>query len=378
MKCPSCFFRLPLDEFRYGCAGSCTPKPDAQASAVRGIEIKGGPVVQRPTEGRVTCPGCQGPTVEVCPACHYPLAPDLRSAHTTCIAMAGARNTGKSVLIAVAMLQMRLLVTRELKSALLPLGDTGRRFEDRYVRFLLRERRLLEPTASIGDGQDSVAREPLYWSFKERMPDGGTRRRVLVIRDVAGEDLENQDRGAALDFFGRASAVLCLVDPLKVPKINHLLTDLVPTTERLGGDGLHVLGHVLNLMSRPGEPRTPVPVGVVLSKVDVLQKLRWVQGNVWSAIMNRPGSPMQRDPSMKNGWPHHAGEGRLLHHEVLSLLDHLNSSEITHMIRDAVQHHQYFAVSALGESPSGEMVHSGGIAPFRALDPFTWALAMPT
>jgi hypothetical protein len=34
--------------------------------------------------------------------------------------------------------------------------------------------------------------------------------------------------------------------------------------------------------------------------------------------------------------------------------------------------HRYFVVSALGQPPSGNRLHSRGIAPFRCADPIRW------
>ena len=52
----------------------------------------------------------------------------------------------------------------------------------------------------------------------------------------------------------------------------------------------------------------------------------------------------------------------------------LGASTLTSMLSDTAQQFRYFGVSALGESPEGDLIHAGGIAPFRVLDPFKWAL----
>ena len=43
------------------------------------------------------------------------------------------------------------------------------------------------------------------------------------------------------------------------------------------------------------------------------------------------------------------------------------------MLDETAETYRFFAASALGESPDGKMIHSGGIAPFRVLDPIKWA-----
>ncbi|MEP7193211.1 MAG: hypothetical protein ABI903_10130 [Actinomycetota bacterium] len=269
--------------------------------------------------------------------------------------------------------QLGLWVERFWGSEVRGVGDTQSRFERHYLNPLLEQRRLVVATVGL-QGADSITRDPLIFQFN-RQEAGRPIRQILVLRDVAGEDLEN-DNGddVALDFFSRADAVLVLIDPLKVKQIRDMLADIVPEPELMGGESIDVLRHVLGLMtSRVAGARTKIPIAVVLSKVDVLQKLSQVSGTKWAAIMNRPGSPLQRDPSLMTD---HFDEkdGALLHAEVGGLLEMLGARRIRAMLDDTAEIYQFFAASALGESPDGDMVHSGGIAPFRALDPIKWAL----
>jgi Double-GTPase 2 len=380
VKCPACFRPLPATPKTMRCVGPCAPKVDPGASAARGYEVYAGPVMRvesAPAPGQApvaVCDGCQVPSSsEACPHCSFPVPNDWRSSRVTCIALAGARATGKSLLIAVSTQQLGLLVERFWGSEVRGAGDTQRRFDQAYLTPLLEERRLMDPTRAL-HAADSITREPLIFQFN-RPVDGRTVRQFLVLRDVAGEDLEH-DTGndSALDFFSRADAVLVLIDPLKVRQIRDMLADIVPEPALIGGESVDVLRYVLGLMtSRVPGARTKIPIAVVLSKVDVLQKLSQVTGTKWAAIMDRPGSPLQRDPSLMT--PHYDDEdGRLLHAEVDGLLEMLGALAIRAMLRETADTYRFFAASALGESPDGDMVHSGGIAPFRALDPIKWAL----
>lgn len=381
MKCPSCFGPLPPKPTTMGCVGPCTAKLNPKASRARGYEVHAAPVLQvesSPQSGPspvAVCGDCHvKSSSEVCPACNYPIPDGWRSFHVTCVALAGARATGKSLLIAVSKQQLDLLVERHWGSVVRGVGDTQRRFEQDYLKPLLEQRKLIEATRGI-QAVDSITREPLIFQFNQPVAGQPPTRRVLVLRDVAGEDLEN-DTGndAALDFFGRADAVLVLIDPLTVKQIRDMLADIVPEPERLGGDGVDVLRRVLALMTRRVVgARTKVPIAVVLSKVDVLQKLRQVTGTKWAAIMDRPGSPLQRDRSLVTA-EYDDEDGRLLHYEVDGLLDLLGARAIRAILEESADTYRFFAASALGESPDGEMIHAGGIAPFRALDPIKWAL----
>jgi hypothetical protein len=168
--------------------------------------------------------------------------------------------------------------------------------------------------------------------------------------------------------------VIALIDPLTVRQVRDMLADLVAGDTRIGGDGIAVLQHVLGLMTShaPGA-RTRIPLAVVLSKFDTLQRLRDVQDNRWSPIMNRPGAPIQRDPSLASA-AYDQVDGDLLHAEVEGLLELLNAATLTAMLSETADRFQYFAASALGASPEGEMINAGGIASYRVIDPFKWAL----
>lgn len=371
------------------CVGSCAPTPQPQATQVRGYDVSSKPTFQvstpppaDPASGHASaalpsarCPTCSvASTQEVCGYCLGEVPPNWRSAKVTCVAMAGARATGKSLMLAAAKEQLELLVERHHKSAFRGVGDTEAFFYRNYTQPLFEQRQLLEATSSAA-AQDTVVRVPLIFQYKERRADGASRTRILVLRDVAGEDLESLGgMDSYLSFFSRADAVIALIDPLTVRQVRDMLADLVAGDTRIGGDGIAVLQHVLGLMTgnAPGA-RTSIPLAVVLSKFDTLQRLRDVQDNKWSPIMNRPGAPIQRDPSLASA-TYDAADGDLLHAEVEGLLELLNASTLTAMLRESADAFRYFAVSALGASPAGQLIHAGGIAPYRVVDPFKWAL----
>lgn len=379
-KCPTCFHVLPPIPTKFVCVGTCGASRNAHASQVRGYEVTSKPILDHPASGeerpaRAVCTKCRiSSEQEVCPACHGEIPANWRAAAVTCIAMSGARATGKSLMLGVAKAQLELLIERHHRSALRPIGDTDRYFYERYTRTLYEQRQILEPTARMSDDQ-TTSRDPLIFGFSELLPDGQRRQRIVVLRDVAGEDLESlSDSDTSLSFFSRADAVIALIDPLKVPAIRQMLADLVPGDARLGGDGIHVVSNLLALMTnRVVGARTRIPLAVALSKFDTLQQLSEVRGTEWARIMNRPGSPLQRDPSMRSA-TFDFTDGDLLHYEVRALLEKLNSASVTAMIEETAENFRYFAVSALGASPQGELLHHGGIAPFRVLDPFKWAL----
>ena len=381
-RCPLCFHQLSDDVYAWVCTStSCPAKPDQLATSYSGfpVSLRQGMVVHRPQERSrgwqppavVHCPACGSSTsAQVCTNCHYgPLPADWRQSSATCVAMAGARATGKSLYVGVAVKQLELLAAK-LRTTLEFANDRTRQvYRTRYERPLYEERGLMQPTATV-NVDSAYQREPLIFSLG--MLNG--QRRYLVVRDVAGEDLEADTVDVAhLQFFGHADGVLFLFDPLRVGAVRNQLQGIVPAHGLLGGDPQTVLSNVLRLIGT----RSP-RLAVVVSKFDALQELRAVSGTTWSKVMSNSGAATLRDPSVvEASW--NADDGYLVHHEVRSILLALGAESIVLSVeRPNNGHpleHRFFAVSALGESPRGEKLHSRGIAPYRCLDPLKWILA---
>lgn len=372
-KCPTCFRHIHDAVTMLSCVGTCPTESVTKANVNRGWDA----YVRRPIpasdgERRAVCDQCRTPTTqEACPFCLGPIPALWRDAEpvVTCIAMAGARTTGKSLYLGVLKGQLDLWVTTQHRSTLTAVGDTERVYEERYRGPLYRERQLLAPTATIQD--DETAQMPLIFSFREL----GGRTRAVVLRDVAGEDLQElSGRGDKLAFLSRADGVIALLDPYKVDQIRNVLLGFADPGGQLGGDGIKVIEQLLVLLTG-GEhtAKTQVPFAVTLSKFDVLQKLRDVEGSALRKVMVRPGSPLRRDPSMNSPDVNYA-DLDLLDAEMHSLFSTLDGLRLPNLLRERAARHRYFAVSALGAPPEGNAVHAAGIAPFRVLDPLKWIL----
>ena len=307
----------------------------------------------------------QGPVVEVCPVCHYQLPDGWRVGHATCIAMAGARATGKSLYIAVLVKQLELLCENLGFSMEPATRATATAYSTHYETPLFAHRGLIPPTPTVHT-QASLQREPLIFSIGVWQ---GVRR-YLVLRDVAGEDMETGDLSAPpFRFFANADAVFFMFDPLRVKAIRDQLQDLLPAQIFSGGDPRTVLNNVM-LAIGGGQPR----LAVILSKFDALRVLRDVEGSEWSLIMSNAGAAYLRDTSDAQHYDE-AG-GRLLHEEVRSLLTRLNAASMVAAVENPSTGtrlvYRYFVLSSLGQPPSGNRLHARGIAPFRCADPVRW------
>lgn len=379
-KCPRCFRRLPEDTWVFACrSGQCPEYDDPIGSAHSGIATRIGPMhtVRRnpevkhwrlPADAHL-CQTCTQPGVETCPTCHFGLPSEWREGSATCIALAGARATGKSVYIGVMIKQLDFLLSR-MGSSLKFATDVSRRiYTEVYQRPLFEVRGIMPPTAAAGVA-DAYQREPLILSLGVL----GGQRRYLVIRDVAGEDLEAGTVGVEhLSYFAEADSVFFMFDPTAVNQVREMLKDLLPPQLHEAGSPETVLENLILLLG----PATP-PIAMILSKFDTMQALRAVQGTEWSRIMSNPGAAFQRDPGF-TALGYDENDGALLDAEVRSLLIRLGAERFLNPMT-APHHgrpftHRLFAVSALGEAAEGERIHHRGIASFRCLDPVRWTLA---
>ncbi|MDH6196277.1 hypothetical protein M2272_002920 [Mycobacterium frederiksbergense] len=305
------------------------------------------------------------PVVEICPVCHFILPTGWRTGRAICIAVAGARTTGKSLYIAVLVRQVELLCER-LGVPMRPVTrDTTVSYVNNYERPLFVERGLM-PSTPTARTQASYQRVPLIFSVGSW---AGTNR-FIVLRDVAGEDLEAGNlRAPYFRFFGNADAVFFMFDPLRVQVIRDQLHDLVPPQLWSTGDPGLVLGNLLSAIGE-GHPR----LAVILTKFDVLRSLRDVEGSVWSEIMSNAGAPFLRAGSSAGTYDE--ADGELLHEGVRSLLLNLGGGSLVAAVENPTSGvrlpYRYFAVSSLGHAPTGNRLSPRGIAPFRCTDPLRW------
>lgn len=376
-KCPYCFLRLTANLYAFQCQGRCEPQPDPEGSALYGAPRQMRPIVMiGPPPGanswtppqQITCQRCQGPMAECCPRCHHFLPPQWGDGTVTCIALAGARATGKSIYLGVLVKLLELFA--EAHQTTLGFVDSASRemYTQIYEKPLYETRGIIAPTPRANLA-DSYQRQPLILSLGFI---NGVRRYV-VLRDVAGEDLEGSvENSPHLRFFADASVVLFLFDPTRVPEVRNQLQDLIPAQLHEGGDPAVVLNN-LNQLIGQGSPR----LGIVLSKFDTMQALTGVADTELSRIMSHAGAAFQRDPGpLATGYDE--ADGALLHEEIRSLLQRLGGGHIVTAVErphsGRVLPHRFFGVSALGAPTEGESLHDHGIASFRCLDPIRWAL----
>lgn len=380
--CPYCFTRLGREEVVYRCtSGRCHPAPDPQATALAGYEVATTRMYRQVLSETVKtlpadlpCGLCGGTcTQEVCPACHRDLPEQWRNRRVFTMAMAGARGSGKSVYIAVAV--ETLIRYAQARGRTVGPETTGTQevYASRYYKPLYRENKVVEGTPPIAAG-GAYQRDPLIWSVV-----GGPERLSIVMRDLSGEDVEKL-AGVRQDFsfIDRADLVVFLFDPLMLESVRQVLAGVIPDVDahRLGARPGEVLPRIL-AQTGSGTAR----LALVISKFDSLHQLPRVSDSR-AAILANPAAHFNQDATMRRTVlaPDRAAaefeeDSRFLDAEVRALFDRINEESVTLVADQAARDGRiaavrHFAVSAVGESPRHpDQLTQRGISPFRVLDP---------
>ena len=386
--CPYCFTRLGREEVVYRCtSGRCQPAPDPQATALAGYEVATTRMYRQVLSETVKtlpadlpCGLCGGTcTQEVCPACHRDLPEQWRNRRVFTMAMAGARGSGKSVYIAVAV--ETLIRYAQARGRTVGPETTGTQevYSSRYYKPLYQENKVVEGTPPIAAG-GAYQRDPLIWSVV-----GGPERLSIVMRDLSGEDVEKL-AGVRQDFsfIDRADLVVFLFDPLMLESVRQVLAGVIPDVDahRLGARPGEVLPRIL-AQTGSGTAR----LALVISKFDSLHQLPRVSDSR-AAILANPAAHFNQDATMRRTVlaPDRAAaefeeDSRFLDAEVRALFDRINEESVTLVADQAARDGRiaavrHFAVSAVGESPRHpDQLTQRGISPFRVLDPILWGLS---
>lgn len=358
LTCPYCFERTPRRRVEFRCRGRVAGQSGCQEIAdERHAAFTRQPAEPRPPvfaadgrQPRATCPTCELESAQrVCPACHTHLPGSYLDATSRIVALVGAKGAGKSTYIAVLIHELQNRVGAELDASLVECDDrTRRRYREEFHAPLFGSHRLLPVT------QSAAARlnDPLIYTLT--LGRSGRLRRgnpalTLVLFDNAGEDFtsdESVDRH--LRYLGAADAVIFLVD-----------------AEDLPGDAPQdVIGRVTEMLRNqhgipPGRP-LPVPVGVVLTKIDA------IRDQLSSASALRRPRPASGSLDV--------ADREAVHEEVRALLDNWQSRALDLFLEHNYRTYNLFGLSALGNTPQGEVVDPRGIQPYRVEDPLLWLL----
>lgn len=388
-KCPHCFHQVPADKAAFVCVGACAETPDAQYTRFHGHPRDSKPLTifdRRPDNDKhfvvpasVPCRQCSGKTIECCRTCHHPFPPDWRRGEALCIAFAGPRATGKSNTIATSVHALEGLAKLRNAAFSHATPESHKSYQHSYADPLFERRNLIAPTAAASVA-DAPQREPLILNFG--VSKSGPR--FVVLRDTAGEDLQNDTDPDHLKFLGRADLVVYLFDPTWVKEVQDVVRDET-TVNTIAAAPLQVLEHVLRLID-DGSPR----LAFTLAKVDALWNagLSHLQGESaadsaaagvgFAMAMANTGSALRRDIPLTASSREREADLAQVHQEVRSLLLLLHAGSVLNLLENSTVgsrlKKRYFAASALGFPPNSQGLSPHGIAPYRVLDPVLWLM----
>ena len=157
-KCPHCFITLD-NRFAAMCRNRCSTQPDERATLLHGSPVENPKIghFQADPSWVATnlggCPDCDGPLIECCPNCHMAFPPEWRAGQATCIALAGARATGKSVYIGVLVKLLELFADAHGTTVEFADGASRQMYENIYEKPLYEARGIIPPTprANLAD-----------------------------------------------------------------------------------------------------------------------------------------------------------------------------------------------------------------------------------
>lgn len=371
MACPYCYERFYRWEILFQCAGRpsrigtrCTPSDDP-AYAARFGEVAQLPVFSSWRRREATHEPCQeATTFRVCPRCHHRLPADFERVRSRMVAVVGSRSSGKTVMLAVLINELRGQVGKRLGLTTWEAdAETRRTYAADYEAQVYEERVVPEPTRPMGTRDE--LRPPLVFVVVDTSgPRGARRRTLLSFFDTAGEDLSSEE---GVDnntrYLRSADAVLLLLDPLQTDGGRGLAPagDLGYPTPAYDYDAFHVLQRITDLIKR-GQRSSTVrkPMAVALSKIDLYRHVM------------KPTEALRRPEPEESGFAQVDGDD--VHAQVERLLHDWDGRRIPEYLQDSYRKFRYFGFSALGHQPAAGELQGAGARPYRVVDPFLWLL----
>jgi hypothetical protein len=382
LACPYCYETFTAREIMFRCNGRLS-------RAGRRCELRQDPILgaRRPSErrelgpvftadgraSRAPCPECGSDTTyRICPVCHSLLPVQFGVVGSRMISMAGAKDSGKTVFMAVLLHELRNRIGEQYSASIMGADDeTLKRFAARYEDELYVRGQMFPSTQGAGQNDGRV--DPLVFRFAATpgsLLASRPEHTLLSFFDTAGEDFLTQDSvDVNTRYLARGDGILLLLDPLQMLGARDLavpgtpLPDIGPAHESPS----HILTRVTNiLLAQPGRRRRKSqidkPIAVVFTKIDAL----------WHAF--DPGSPLRAQPPAGSRFD--VADSLDVHEEIRHLLRSWQGGQINETLRAYYPRHRFFGVSALGGAPTPDnAVGPRGIQPYRVADPLLWMLS---
>jgi hypothetical protein len=372
--CPYCFSRWSTRIAAFRClstdANRCPRVRDEAQGRLLGIDAPmSNRVILRegrlgmafaPKGSAVRC-DCNAPTHPVCPICHAALPQLFTEARSRSMALVGTKASGKSHYVTVVLHELEHRVGPSLNGSLMLLDDhTRERMTKELLPRLYEKRVVLEGTQSATT--DVRTRLPLAARLSVRSG-RSTHRSNLIFFDSAGEDLQSLsvlEREAR--YVTQSDGVVVLIDPLQIPSVRDELAG-DPDLPELTQDAGTLLSRIAALMREahgiPAQKQIDIPLALVVSKLDAIRALL-------------PADHPALGMSELKGF-YDRRDARNVDARVRADLAEWLGRGFDNFVRENFSTVGCFAISALGETPSGgHLAH--GVSPHRVEDPVLWML----
>jgi Double-GTPase 2 len=299
----------------------------------------------------------------ICPKDHMELPLAHAALESRTVAIIGPTGAGKSNYFGVLLylldhrfqeevgFEMRSLDTFNLDDPDRPI-DSGILYERRYNAYLKiggdGDHLVLPKTQTVVTEQGSMI--PLLYRIRFR-----SRRRAfdLAVFDTAGEDLTVPRVMEEHYYYLReAAGIVFLIDPEELPGLRGAVLGTGAEVKTASG---RVISTVTNMLER--HRRSSMPAAFVLTKLDLYRDLIY------------PGSPVLWEGRHESGFD--AADFRQVSAEMQQYLARWGGAGIVALARSEFPDHGFFALTALGTTPS-QTDRLPFIRPHRVADPLFW------
>lgn len=382
VACPFCYASFSIKQSAFRCSGQkpagsvqeCGKGPDGRLIHHFG-PTAGEPVLPvlttpegAPSLGETTmvCAHCKAKTsLRACPECHQ-LLPDGMNADSQLYAMVGVRNSGKTILLAALDHELRTAVGRRFDAAI----DTPNSASGLAGQLRRAYDEMTGATGSVpqqtADG-GAAKQVPAVYTWRQSGK-RGQKSRIFSFFDNAGEALTRQDRALDQQYLNVAAGVILILDPFAFPENRKQVPESQAGAYKSATDGPEEALKTLEFVLRQGHhvaqnTRIPVPVAVVVSKID----------HFFDQIP--PNHPLRRPSSTEPFFDNE--ESISVHDHVKSLIASWGGDGLLRTLDQGFSQYRLFGASALGNPPdyATGRVDDQGVMPHRVSEPLLWLLA---
>jgi hypothetical protein len=383
--CPYCFRKIDPSRLARQCSGrgdiECKKTTDEARMRLTGSMMATYPTFL-PSEADngqdVNCGVCGGlASRRACPECHTAMPIDFRDFGNPLIGLAGAKGSGKTVLMTVLVKQLQDSIGRRFGAETRldtdnPDWHRGVSDYETSREAPLYKAGILPPSASAGSTGPGQHAAPVLLRWRQtttrRMGRTLVKSATLSFIDATGEGLVGVTTAFTLQYLSACSGLIILLDPFAVPGARAMLNLPGAATRAHDQSPLDVLDNITGMLRTEHDlkasKKIAVPVAVVFTKIDAF--LPTID----------PANPLATTAPAKGTYDDL--DGQAVHEHMLALLHQWNAQDIHTYMRLNYKSYRYFGVSALGAEPDYEnsTVSPGGVRPHRVENPVLWLLSM--